>query len=198
STSLALDGLSPGTEYTASVAPHCIGTEAYTSTTFSTICYAPFDLSVDAITRTTAELSWDDDFGAMPYFIDYSIAGSNNWKTRQTPSTSMSLSDLRPGTRYEVRVHIRCVSQTAPYASVFFETGLYDETTFGPSPTDRVLSIYPSKNLIGNRFSILDSTGRIISSGTLADYTLELAGLGPGIYTLTVEGERPMRFVKRQ
>ena len=175
STSFTLDGLNPGTQYTVAVAPQCTIGKDFTSTTFSTVCYVPFNLSANAITHTTAELSWNDNFSGLPYSIDYSISGSNVWLTTETALTNISLTELRPGTKYEARVHINCLSETAPYVSLLFETDLYEETTFAPNPTDSKITIYPSKNLIGNRFSIHDNAGRIVVDGELLDYTIDLS-----------------------
>jgi Zn-dependent metalloprotease len=197
STSFDLDGLSPGARYTVTVAPQCTALKDFISTTFSTVCYAPFNLSADAITYTSAEISWNDNFSGMPYFVDYSISGSNHWITKETALTKISLSELRPGTKYEVRVHIDCITETEPYALLFFETSLYEETVFAPNPTDGDITIYPSKNLIGNGFTILDNSGRIIAHGKVQNYTIDFSYFSAGIYTLKIDGEKPMKVVKR-
>lgn len=193
STTFHLDGLSPGTEYTVAVAPECISAKAFTSATFSTVCYVPFDLSVNATTHTTAELSWRDHYGG-PYYVSYSISGSNVWLTTRTASTHLSLADLRPGAKYEARVHILCGSETAPYASVRFETNVYGETTVAPNPTDSKIRIYPSRNLIGSRFAILDNAGRTVADGKLLDYAIDLSEVPPGIYSLRIAGEKTLKI----
>jgi hypothetical protein len=77
-----------------------------------------------------------------------------------------------------------------------FRTRVYDETTVAPNPTEDEVTIYPSKNLIGRRFSILDHTGRRVADGKLIDYTLDMSDFSAGLYTLTIEGEKPMKIVK--
>ncbi len=196
STSFNIDGLNPGTQYTVAVAPQCINTKDFTSTIFSTVCYVPFNLSANAITHTTAELSWSDNFSALPYSIDYSILGSNVWLTIETTLTTVSLAKLRPGTEYEVRVHINCLSETARYVSLLFETDLYGETTFAPNPTDSKITIYPSKNLIGNRFNIYDSSGKSVVNGELLEYTIDLSHFYSGVYILKIDGEKPMKIIR--
>jgi len=196
STFIDLNGLNPGTHYTVAVAPHCIGTEDFSSTTFNTVCYVPFNLSANAVTHTTAELSWSDNFSGLPYSIDYSIWGSNVWLTTGTALTEISLTGLRPGTLYEARVHINCLSETAPYASVLFETHLYEETTFAPNPTNNEITIYPSIDLIGHRFTILDNAGKQVVNAELLAYTIDLSTFSPGIYTLKIDGEKPMKILK--
>jgi Zn-dependent metalloprotease len=196
STFFILDGLNPGTRYTVAVAPQCVAAKDFRSTTFSTVCYTPFDLSVNGITHTTAELSWDDNFDGLPYSIDYSISGSNIWKTSETALTNISLSELRPGTKYEVRVHINCSSETAQYASVFFETEFYEETTFAPNPTNGKITIRPSKDLIGSHFSIFDNAGRKLADGELRDYTIDLTYFSAGVHILIIDGEKPIKIFK--
>ncbi len=197
STSFILKSLNPGTQYTVSVAPDCIASKDFATTTFRTVCFVPFNLSANTITHTTAELSWSDNFGGVPYYVDYSISGSNVWQTTETSLTKISLAELRPGAQYEARVHINCLSETAPYASVIFETNLYEETTFAPNPTDSKITIYPSRNLIGNHFSILDNAGKTVASGVLLDYTIDLSTFITGFYILKIDGERSIKMVKR-
>ena len=191
-----VDGLRAGTQYTVAVAPQCTLGKDFTSTIFSTVCYVPFELSANDITHTTAELSWNDTFNGLPYFIDYSIAGSNIWLTTETSLTTISLTDLRPGTQYDARVHINCLSVTAPHVSLRFETKLYEETTFGPNPTESKIVINPSKNLIGNRFIIHDNAGKIVVDGKLLDYTIDFSTFSTGIYTLIFDGEKPIKIIK--
>ncbi|HYF67219.1 MAG TPA: M4 family metallopeptidase [Ohtaekwangia sp.] len=195
-TSFTLDGLKPGTQYKVAVAPKCNAREEFTSITFSTVCYMPFNLSASSVTPTSAELTWDDNFSALPYVVDYAIADSDNWLTIETTSMNASLTELRPGTEYEAKVHVTCLSETAPFVSMRFETNLYEETTFGPNPTYGDIAIYPSKNLIGHHFSLYESMGRQVNVGTLQHYTIDLSTLPIGIYILKVEGEKPMKIIK--
>jgi Zn-dependent metalloprotease len=190
-----LDELFPGGEYSVSVAPYCVMPTEVTVATFSTPCYAPGNLSAEAITTTSAELKWTDDFNFPPYYVQYSVAGKNTWQTIETTSTNLSLSKLRPGTEYEVRVNVNCLSQV-PYVSVVFETGLYDETTYAPNPTKGTVTLYPSTNLIGNHYIIHDSRGKIIADGELTDYRFDFSDLSPGIYTLKIDGTQPIRIFR--
>lgn len=195
-TSFTLLGLNPGTQYKIQVAPQCITSKDFTTISFNTVCYAPFDLSVNSITHTSGELSWSENFSGVPYTVEYSVSGSNVWQTTQTALTTLLLSNLRPGTNYEARVHITCPSEKAPYASLNFETNLYEATTFAPNPTNKDITIYPSRKLIGNRFSIHDNTGRQVYNATLLNYTIDLSMLSPGIYVLRIDGEKLIKISK--
>jgi Zn-dependent metalloprotease len=196
SLSLEIDDLTAGTFYTVTVAPHCIGEDLVATTTFNTICYAPFDMVVSDITYTSANLSWEADFGVLPYYVDYVVAGRSDWKTVVQVSPSLTLSGLRPATEYEVRVHITCLNVVAPYISQYFKTKAYEATTFGPNPTDDKVTIHPSKDLIGNRYTLIDNAGRIVAQGFMRSYTFDLSGLSSGLFILKIEGEDPMKIFK--
>jgi len=196
-TAFTLENLQPGAQYRLSVAPTCIGEEEFVSIDFTTDCYALFDLSVENVSYTTAVLTWSDDYAGVSYAVDYSIAGQNNWQTMQVTATQATLPGLRPGTEYEVRVHINCVSQNAPYIGVRFTTALYEETTYSPNPTSDIITISPSKNLIGNRFIILESTGRIMVDAELQEYTIDFSHFAAGVYTLKIDGEKPVRILRQ-
>jgi hypothetical protein len=197
STSSMLQGLEPGTQYIVTVAPTCEVDPQFRAITFSTVCYVPSDLTASGITHTSAELSWKDNFTGLPYTVEYSIVGSNSWLSVQTMSTNTSLANLRPGTEYDARVHIPCPSVKAQHILLRFRTDLYERTVFAPNPTENKVTIYPSKNLIGSYFSIHDNTGRIVSDGTLQHYTIDLSNFLPGIYTVRVTGEKPVKIAKR-
>jgi hypothetical protein len=156
----------------------------------------PFDLSVKEIKYTTAEISWSDSFGGVNYFVDYAIKETNVWQTIETRLTNVSLTKLRPGVEYEVRVHINCSSAKAPFVSQFFKTNVYEETTIAPNPTEKSITIFPAKNLIGSTFSMYDNTGKQVVNGELIDYTIDLSILSPGIYMLKIDGEKPLKIVK--
>lgn len=196
SPSFTLNNLQPGTSYTVKVAPNCVSSQSFTSTTFTTICFVPFDLSAKEIKYTTAEISWSDAFGGVSYFVDYAIKGTNVWQTIETRLTNVALTKLRPGVEYEVRVHINCSSVKAPFVSQFFKTNVYEETTIAPNPTEKSITIFPAKNLIGSTFSMYDNTGKQVVNGELIDYTIDLSILSPGIYMLKIDGEKPLKIVK--
>ena len=195
-TTFELTGLSPGGAYTVSVSRVCDYQPTYETITFNSLCYTPADLSASNIAYTSASLSWNSPYKGVPYVVEYSISGSGTWKVVKSEETHVNLAKLRPGTLYEARVHIDCLSETTAYSSVTFETELYDETTYGPNPTPDKITLRPSKNLIGNRYVLSDNAGRIMLSGELLDYTIDLSNFSRGVYTLVIDGEPPIRIVK--
>ncbi len=197
STSFYLDDLIPGTHYTVSIAPGCIGTKDYRVMAFITTCYIPSNISADVIQHTMAELSWDGNANGSPYSIDYSIVGDNTWLTAESVSTKVSLEELRPGTQYEARVHVNCRSAMSQKAYVYFETPLYKETKIAPNPTGDIITLYPSKDLIGNRYTIYDDKGRRVIDGELLDYTFDLSRFPTGIYVLKIEQEKLFKILRK-
>lgn len=195
-TEFTLEGLRPGTQYRVTLAPRCTGDEISTAATFRTLCYGPFDLSATEVSQTSAMLSWKCEFDDMPFTLDYSISGSNAWTTTEVQGFHTSLAELRPGTRYEVRVHITCPNQSEPYASLFFETGLYADTRYAPNPTSNTLTVYPGKKLIGKNYILYDNAGRKVLDGKLDAYTIDLSSLYAGMYTLMIEGEKAAKIIK--
>lgn len=194
--SFTLNGLQPGTRCKVRVAPECSGKKEFVEADFNTTCFAPVNLSIDHVTHTSAEISWESAFAGVPYFIDYSISGSTNWRSLQTSSTSVVLTQLRPAADYQVRVYIACTSVPAQFATVQLKTAAYDQTTIAPNPAANTITIYPSIHLIGRRFSIFDSMGKMVANGNLLDYTIDLSDFNQGIYTLVIEGEKMLKFIK--
>lgn len=193
SKSYLLTDLVPGNRYKIGIAPVCEGNIRFVEIEFTTPCFEPSGISVENLGQTTARIFWNDDY-TFNYTIDYSISGSNDWQKNLTQSNSIQLDQLRPGTVYVARVHVGCTTPT-PY-NLIFETNLYSETTLAPNPTTGIVTIQPSRNLIGSPFRILDSMGREIKSGTLESYTFEFSQLTNGLYTLQIAGEKDFRIIK--
>jgi Zn-dependent metalloprotease len=191
-----ITGLASGSSYQVSVAPKCLGDEDFTSSSFTTECPLPANVQVQSISYTTALISWDDSFSGLSHHIEYSVAGKDEHKIIEASSLSTELRDLRPGTRYEIKIYIDCLGKTPPYVMKTFETKVYSTTTVAPNPTNDKIIIYPSRDLIGMSFQLLDFTGKLAGEGTLNDYTFDLSGLPEGIYILRIEGEDPMKIVK--
>lgn len=195
SRSLTLTGLVPGALYQVSVAPACKIAPAFASQTFQTDCYSPFDFTLNKVTQEEADLSWSDNIGGYPYTFDYSVAGSKTWSTIQVNDMQVTLRDLIPGTEYEARVYINCPIGKE-YIYIRFQTGLYSSLSITPNPTSGMVTIYPAKKLLGHRYFILDNIGRPVVSGILEKYMLDFSTLSAGMYTVIIEGEKPVKIVR--
>jgi hypothetical protein len=67
-----------------------------------------------------------------------------------------------------------------------------------PNPTSNFVTVRFNNNLLGNKYDIVDNTGRIVLSGLLLDQNqiVELNALSAGIYIFSVSGEHAKSFVK--
>ena len=116
--SVAISGLTPGTNYEFQVQTVCAGavTSAYSTsgdfTTASLSCSTPTGLSATAITSTTATLNWTAVSGAVSYNIQYRQVGTSTWSTTTSVTNSVAISGLTPGVTYEFQVQTVCASAT--------------------------------------------------------------------------------------
>ena len=132
----------------------------------------------------------------VPFYVDFRIVGSERWQSLPTLTTEFLIEGLRPGAEYEVRVHIRCPSVPFPYVSERFTTKYQAETTFVPNPTNDKVTIFPSVDMTGRRYTVHDSSGRLVLSGQITDYEIDFSFFAPGVYALRIEGEKVMRVVR--
>ena len=127
-TSADISGLTAGTTYDWRVRATCSAVNGnyvpaqFTTTNTTTACGDPAGLSSSNITNTTATVSWGTVSGATSYAVDYAVAGTNNWSTpaSTTSSTSVNLFGLTAGTNYDWRVASNC--GTTPIIAQFTTT----------------------------------------------------------------------------
>lgn len=147
--SYTVTGLTPETDYVASVKAVCGDTEESEYTTpgvlFTTLptCPAPTGVTVSNITSTSADVAWTENVPASAWTIDY------NGTEIPADSNPFTLTGLTPATNYTVKVKANCaaddesdwsatstfttecetfmVTETTPYFQGF------DSTTFPPT-----------------------------------------------------------------
>jgi Secretion system C-terminal sorting domain/Fibronectin type III domain/Bacterial pre-peptidase C-terminal domain len=129
--SVALSGLTAASLYDYRVRANCTGaTGAYAQAQFTTAsaptCNAPAGLATNAITPTSATVSWTSVSGAADYDVDYKLISSGTWTNAATAtaSTSVALSGLTASTLYDWRVRANCtaIGLNSTYAQVQFTT----------------------------------------------------------------------------
>ncbi|MFH0865542.1 MAG: T9SS type A sorting domain-containing protein [Bacteroidota bacterium] len=120
STSVALTGLTQGTDYFWRVCPDYGAGWMYFSAadTFTTL--TPPSLTVNTISYNRATLIWSGFTGAVNYKIVYAPTGTTNYGYKSTAGTSITLPTLAPNTEYFWKV-------SADYGSGF--------TAFTPADT---------------------------------------------------------------
>jgi hypothetical protein len=128
STSVELTNLNPSTNYEVYVVTVCNGVEGTDQTlhinfTTTATCYPPTNASISQVAGTSAMISWDEAFyGANDYTLAYSEAGQDNWNVEVVDGTYYMLSNLQPGTAYDVMVYSNCEYGTADTAELNFTT----------------------------------------------------------------------------
>ena len=120
-----LSGLAENTKYSVGVQTAC-GAESvssFRSTTFTTSnpCAAPTNLVISDQTPTSATLSWTAGYQETSWTVKYKEASATEYMTETVSSPTITLSDLKGLTKYDVRIY-NCTDEGADYLSGSFTT----------------------------------------------------------------------------
>jgi hypothetical protein len=81
-------------------------------------------LSIETTTELTATLSWSG-ASAPNYRVEYALAGTNNWTTLNTSTSSTTISGLTHNTEYDYRVRALCgLNSISEWSTDSFKTKL--------------------------------------------------------------------------
>ncbi|MDJ0766154.1 MAG: fibronectin type III domain-containing protein [Myxococcota bacterium] len=110
----AADGPAQGTLVEAAIDDVLISIEHTTG------CEAPQGLNANAITESSADLSWNPVVGANSYTLRYREAPDGSWRMI-TPVLEVQyhLYDLMPSSQYEFQVSASCGQESSPYSTAF-------------------------------------------------------------------------------
>jgi hypothetical protein len=131
-----LSGLASGMIYQAQVRSVCNDvqtpyTDIYEFTTDgTTVCNVPADILHTEVTSNSANLSWTH-AGAESYQIRYRIVGTVIWTSLSTTATTISITDLDPGTAYVYNLRAVC-NASSGLNSLYTDVKQF-ETTGEPS-----------------------------------------------------------------
>jgi len=123
---LVISQLMEQTDYEYQVATNCADsasnfTESEYFTTTADFCVPPENFTLDAVTETTAQFSWDLVDYALLYTIRYRELGTQNWTSKTFyMETSTTRTDLFPNTVYEAQIGISCGDE-GNYYTVYSE-----------------------------------------------------------------------------
>lgn len=108
--SLALNNLTPSTNYEVHISAICAGVEGTPVVIpFTTPCNAvsPSNFVINQITSTSAVASWNS-LPLATYTFQYRAVGATNWTTINQAGTSYTMTNLLPYVTYEARVSSMC------------------------------------------------------------------------------------------
>ena len=109
-----------GTYFDTTGVPSCT---AYRLVLTITTCAKPV-LNVETTTELTATLSWSG-APAPNYRVEYALAGTNNWTTLNTSTTSLTITGLTHNTEYDYRVRALCgLNSISEWSTDSFKTKL--------------------------------------------------------------------------
>lgn len=113
--SKVITGLLAGTNYVWQVKANCsvYSSQASFTTTNSSGCAIPGQLTSSNISQTGATLSWGTVSGASSYTVQYKIATATSWTFATTTTNTLVLTGLIAGTTYAWRVKANCSNYSA-------------------------------------------------------------------------------------
>jgi hypothetical protein len=154
--SIVVKGVAPSSYYYVAVKALC-GTDsssafsstvyAYTTSTASSGCALPTDLTVAATTSSTFKVKWNTVSGATGYTVEYEKYGTTTWVDTTITGDSLTVSGLLSSTYYFVAVKALCGSDS----SSAFSSTVYAHTATGTTtacglPTDVNISTTTSSS----------------------------------------------------
>jgi hypothetical protein len=124
-----LSGLINRTAYDFRVQTVCESVSAFSNaSSFTTLpgtsCGIPAALHAGSVSTSAATLYWNAVSGAAGYTIQYKAAAADEWTAVSSPSNSVSLSGLYPGTTYLYKVQAVCSTEGVYSAPASFTTYL--------------------------------------------------------------------------
>lgn len=87
-------------------------------------CGTPANLTVTAVTTTSATVSWDAVNGASAYTVEFQVAGASTWSVAASnlTATSVNMTNLQAGTNYNWRVAAICGGTTGTFSASQFQS----------------------------------------------------------------------------
>lgn len=170
-------------------------------------CDDPTAITVSSITETSATISWTAPEGSLPmgYFYAVSLTDTMPTDFLMSPTTSVTLEDLLPGTDYYFFVQSFCGPVTGEWTTpVPFTTAVagavaghdFNSLQVYPNPAKTIVSI-SSKTLIDSA-TLYNITGQEILSQNIAAVStdINIEKLPAGIYLLSLYSNSATKTIK--
>ena len=182
--------------------------------TFTTLngpvsCVTPYGLGHSNVTGTTADISWTPLVQADSFMIRYSVNGTTNYRWKKITGaggvTSTTLTGLSTSTDYQWQVRSICsgvtvsiysasdVFTTAPVRLANPETVVASDWQLYPNPATRNVNLNVEATTAGTQtVRVTDLLGNTVITRNFPvesgnnQLQLDLAGLSPGVYFVTL------------
>ncbi len=149
-------------------------------------CPAPYNIAVQTVDLTTAQLSWSSVSG-ITHDLDYRTVGAAEWTTvEDIAQTHYQLDDLVPCTPYELRMSSQCEAENSDYSNLFTWTS--DGCCTAPAGLtkgfsgENIVNVFWTSVLAASgyevRYAALGSTDYTLVNG-ITGHTLEITPLLP-------------------
>lgn len=84
----------------------------------TTTCDAPTGISHDVQSTSSVAINWNAAANANKYVVKYRKQGTSQWSTKQSTTTSKTITDLQANTTYQYRLRTKCNSGNSPFSSI--------------------------------------------------------------------------------
>jgi Secretion system C-terminal sorting domain/Fibronectin type III domain len=216
-TSLVLNNLLPGTEYSWQVKASCsdFASQAVFTTTSTpgggggtggggaTSCSAPSNTNTLAVTTTTANVEWEANPDALNYTVQYRLELGSSYTTVGTFTTaSATITGLQANRQYVWRVKANCSpygsdNQFSTPAAMMNNGGaaVAARSTFGssqmrlfPNPVNSDVVTIESATT-GALITVFNTTGQMVFSGQLnnTQETINVSDFNTGLYVVRLQ-----------
>ncbi|MBO7445390.1 MAG: fibronectin type III domain-containing protein, partial [Bacteroidales bacterium] len=114
----------------------------YEDSTLVNTCEVPTGLAVSNVTTNTATATWTAGGTETSWNVQYKAASASNWQSATANATSYTMTNLTPGTAYQVRVQANCGSgEVSTWTNpVSFTTDQEQQQTC-PAPTNLTATV---------------------------------------------------------
>jgi hypothetical protein len=126
--STILNGLNPGATYLLDISTICSGIhstyslplDTFTTSAQTANCAIPYSITFSAVTNTSVNISWNNNIVSDTFRIKYKITGSPSllYKNVNGSLHSTTLSNLLPGTSYDIQISSVCNGAGTGYSIV--------------------------------------------------------------------------------
>lgn len=163
----------------------------YLDFTGSDPCSVPVNLSLTALSNSSATIKWDAVANAYLYHVQYKTSGATSWNMISTDGIPFTLTNLLTGTSYDYRVEAICNSGPTGYSAIqqFTTSGSAYCISMGLNATKEWIDVVWLGGIFNgtgsnNGYADFTNLTTDLVQGSTNTITLS-AGMGGGVYNET-------------